>query len=138
MMRRPPRSTRTDTLFPYTTLFRSVQAVGTAQPADRRALVAARPGAIAECGCTRPGGFGADESECGATDRRRFVASRHAELADRGAAQAIGGCRQAAGRRIITIGDALGTPRRSAHPPDRAEEACRPRPPAPGARNTGG
>src|SRR3546814_8380870 len=28
MIRRPPRSTRTDTLFPYTTLFRSVQAVG--------------------------------------------------------------------------------------------------------------
>src|SRR3546814_9126519 len=25
MMRRPPRSTRTDTLFPYTTLFRSLQ-----------------------------------------------------------------------------------------------------------------
>src|SRR3546814_20177154 len=25
MQRRPPRSTRTDTLFPYTTLFRSVQ-----------------------------------------------------------------------------------------------------------------
>src|SRR3546814_12621888 len=29
MIRRPPRSTRTDTLFPYTTLFRSL-------PADRR------------------------------------------------------------------------------------------------------
>src|SRR3546814_4169163 len=27
MIRRPPRSTRTDTLFPYTTLFRSVEAV---------------------------------------------------------------------------------------------------------------
>src|SRR3546814_14979776 len=27
MIRRPPRSTRTDTLFPYTTLFRSVGAV---------------------------------------------------------------------------------------------------------------
>src|SRR3546814_6386083 len=27
MMRRPPRSTRTDTLFPYTTLFRSIGAV---------------------------------------------------------------------------------------------------------------
>src|SRR3546814_8582320 len=27
MMRRPPRSTRTDTLFPYTTLFRSVACV---------------------------------------------------------------------------------------------------------------
>src|SRR3546814_19454573 len=26
MIRRPPRSTRTDTLFPYTTLFRSVDA----------------------------------------------------------------------------------------------------------------
>src|SRR3546814_9301218 len=30
MIRRPPRSTRTDTLFPYTTLFRSVVAVGPA------------------------------------------------------------------------------------------------------------
>src|SRR3546814_9758165 len=28
MIRRPPRSTRTDTLFPYTTLFRSYQAYG--------------------------------------------------------------------------------------------------------------
>src|SRR3546814_138750 len=27
MIRRPPRSTRTDTLFPYTTLFRSVDAL---------------------------------------------------------------------------------------------------------------
>src|SRR3546814_19281046 len=33
MIRRPPRSTRTDTLFPYTTLFRSFRA----QPARRRA-----------------------------------------------------------------------------------------------------
>src|SRR3546814_8883985 len=31
MIRRPPRSTRTDTLFPYTTLFRSAQA---RRPAD--------------------------------------------------------------------------------------------------------
>src|SRR3546814_4551725 len=28
MIRRPPRSTRTDTLFPYTTLFRSTAALG--------------------------------------------------------------------------------------------------------------
>src|SRR3546814_19074487 len=28
MIRRPPRSTRTDTLFPYTTLFRSTRAAG--------------------------------------------------------------------------------------------------------------
>src|SRR3546814_13842669 len=29
MIRRPPRSTRTDTLFPYTTLFRSIEFAGT-------------------------------------------------------------------------------------------------------------
>src|SRR3546814_2911892 len=29
MIRRPPRSTRTDTLFPYTTLFRSHTGIGT-------------------------------------------------------------------------------------------------------------
>src|SRR3546814_1395275 len=34
MIRRPPRSTRTDTLFPYTTLFRSV-AAGSSSPASR-------------------------------------------------------------------------------------------------------
>src|SRR3546814_1813767 len=31
MIRRPPRSTRTDTLFPYTTLFRSPQPCGARQ-----------------------------------------------------------------------------------------------------------
>src|SRR3546814_5215470 len=37
MNRRPPRSTRTDTLFPYTTLFRSPQARRHAAAAARRA-----------------------------------------------------------------------------------------------------
>src|SRR3546814_2476250 len=41
MIRRPPRSTRTDTLFPYTTLFRSLDAIdhiayGSAQYAHER------------------------------------------------------------------------------------------------------
>src|SRR3546814_19773835 len=36
MIRRPPRSTRTDTLFPYTTLFRSLG--GNSYPAKRRAV----------------------------------------------------------------------------------------------------
>src|SRR3546814_8527602 len=40
MIRRPPRSTRTDTLFPYTTLFRSIepdqQSLGIFQPADQQ------------------------------------------------------------------------------------------------------
>src|SRR3546814_7573639 len=33
MIRRPPRSTRTDTLFPYTTLFRSLRPPGSAPSA---------------------------------------------------------------------------------------------------------
>src|SRR3546814_14598440 len=36
MIRRPPRSTRTDTLFPYTTLFRSAQALQHADEALAR------------------------------------------------------------------------------------------------------
>src|SRR3546814_12511677 len=36
MIRRPPRSTRTDTLFPYTTLFRSVRYAGCRSPARPR------------------------------------------------------------------------------------------------------
>src|SRR3546814_7547463 len=35
MIRRPPRSTRTDTLFPYTTLFRSERAVATGKQAGK-------------------------------------------------------------------------------------------------------
>src|SRR3546814_13939431 len=45
MIRRPPRSTRTDTLFPYTTLFRS-------KAAYPRYALAVEPGRymVAECG----------------------------------------------------------------------------------------
>src|SRR3546814_11923524 len=52
MIRRPPRSTRTDTLFPYTTLFRSL--------GDRR-RTAPRPGrapAIAGAALQQPVGHG--------------------------------------------------------------------------------
>src|SRR3546814_19589895 len=42
MIRRPPRSTRTDTLFPYTTLFRSI---GDGAAAGRHAADMARAGA---------------------------------------------------------------------------------------------
>src|SRR3546814_9171328 len=45
MIRRPPRSTRTDTLFPYTTLFRSLGApgLGLVEPVDEMALVVRLP-----------------------------------------------------------------------------------------------
>src|SRR3546814_7485392 len=48
MRRRPPRSTRTDTLFPYTTLFRSpitlLSPEGSAEPYFARFGWAAKPG----------------------------------------------------------------------------------------------
>src|SRR3546814_6400290 len=43
MIRRPPRSTRTDTLFPYTTLFRSPPAAEPAVPDRRRPISAGFP-----------------------------------------------------------------------------------------------
>src|SRR3546814_5331398 len=41
MVRPPPRSTRTDTLFPYTTLFRSVADTPVAEPAAAAQNIAA-------------------------------------------------------------------------------------------------
>src|SRR3546814_7134403 len=43
MIRRPPRSTRTDTLFPYTTLFRSRGRGARGRGSSRSARSAARP-----------------------------------------------------------------------------------------------
>src|SRR3546814_7877851 len=45
MIRRPPRSTRTDTRFPYTTLFRSGAAglLGAVDRAERHGLLRRRP-----------------------------------------------------------------------------------------------
>src|SRR3546814_8951795 len=63
MIRRPPRSTRTDTLFPYTTLFRSrvLSAVALSWAitglANDSAIAMARP---ERCGC---GGMGFDYPE---------------------------------------------------------------------------
>src|SRR3546814_4128968 len=44
MIRRPPRSTRTDTLFPYTTLFRSGSADSLAEEHDHLRSFPCRPG----------------------------------------------------------------------------------------------
>src|SRR3546814_6915058 len=45
MIRRPPRSTRTDTLFPYTTLFRSGRGRYRDERQDHRAQACASPAA---------------------------------------------------------------------------------------------
>src|SRR3546814_15985097 len=76
MRRRPPRSTRTATLFPYTTLYRSPQIVGA--PVEAAAdygrtaeLVVDRDVARSECGVDTPaertvGSETAAEIECAA------------------------------------------------------------------------
>src|SRR3546814_14360523 len=48
MIRRPPRSTRTDTLFPYTTLFRSLADARRADQAEDRTLQLADAGLYRE------------------------------------------------------------------------------------------
>src|SRR3546814_8234113 len=50
MIRRPPRSTRTDTLFPYTTLFRSLLSIRRIAKDDDSALKDFCGGRTAECG----------------------------------------------------------------------------------------
>src|SRR3546814_4712254 len=75
MIRRPPRSTRTDTLFPYTTLFRSL-----GQPADRgrgRSRVQER---------TRGGGGsgGASGGDPRAIEPRAFAVPDGGEIRGRG------------------------------------------------------
>src|SRR3546814_19490134 len=82
MIRRPPRSTRTDTLFPYTTLFRSVGAPS----ALRISAEAARPRRV-DPARGRTGAGGA-RREHPADDRRRGkrparAASRRLWRADR-------------------------------------------------------
>src|SRR3546814_8970097 len=59
MIRRPPRSTRTDTLFPYTTLFRSGGRAGAHAAVDGRGAGRAVAGAPGGPAARQPGG-GAD------------------------------------------------------------------------------
>src|SRR3546814_2047345 len=56
MIRRPPRSTRTDTLFPYTTLFRSSPCP--AEPGDLGAELSRRAGSGRPCRGAYRGGLG--------------------------------------------------------------------------------
>src|SRR3546814_5441138 len=71
MIRRPPRSTRTDTLFPYTTLFRS-------RRRDARTVPHASARPDARRGLRRPAGPGGGVRRRRGTDaaRRRLVFRR--------------------------------------------------------------
>src|SRR3546814_2863876 len=82
MIRRPPRSTPTDTLFPYTTLFRS--AIARDAPARQVETVgdmalardAARANVIAECGRI--------------AERRALIAADQVEPGERAAGEILG------------------------------------------------
>src|SRR3546814_10225725 len=76
MIRRPPRSTRTDTLFPYTTLFRSLPGAGR----DARRDQAIRPG---QDRGRYHGAAGPAEGDAGAASRGRQRRSAHAKRAGR-------------------------------------------------------
>src|SRR3546814_12528056 len=90
MIRRPPRSTRTDTLFPYTTLFRSDREAAEGERAQEGVDGVARRQSPRRAGTAcRPGS--ADRRR-DAPDRRRAAAGRN--RATRGAGgEAPGLCR---------------------------------------------
>src|SRR3546814_6192701 len=93
MIRRPPRSTRTDTLFPYTTLFRSTQIA-------RRLALPAQGSVQVEPG--RPGGRLADPGRLVAVEQDRLrQAARPSAVAGhrRHPGEQHGGVQRAAGSR---------------------------------------
>src|SRR3546814_15069730 len=84
MIRRPPRSTRTDTLFPYTTLFRScpqigqpfsartsLEHMGVGTPIDARMI--ARPSPVKVFDARRPKGIERSAHQRGVVWRRLDV-----------------------------------------------------------------
>src|SRR3546814_3031940 len=66
MRRRPPHSTRTDTLFPYTTLFRSATAARNLPPRICWTVLPREPRAIAHAGAVRCGAVRCGAVRCGA------------------------------------------------------------------------
>src|SRR3546814_3828808 len=77
MIRRPPRSTRTDTLFPYTTLFRS----GTGSDQSQRPCAGARVGQDQPVAVDRPAerdrrGFDAEARRVHARCGRDHIGAR--------------------------------------------------------------
>src|SRR3546814_9381176 len=85
MIRRPPRSTRTDTLFPYTTLFRSQYAAGGPRVAADRLLPPGRTGRIwRDVGHIHQSEAGTDEGLHHRTLRLRPGENGHGRTYDQG------------------------------------------------------
>src|SRR3546814_12616804 len=94
MIRRPPRSTRTDTLFPYTTLFRS---------ADRRAEGKA-VGGTARRHQDRADSAGKRQGSCGHSGEREVDAQHRVGALDRRCTPVRAGERAGAVRGTGTAG----------------------------------
>src|SRR3546814_2137863 len=98
MIRRPPRSTRTDTLFPYTTLFRSLP-IRQRESANRNAVVLVGDASGTQLSTYFSHGL-ALRAECtAATEKSR--ACRHAADTISAAANDIGTTARAAGNRVV-------------------------------------
>src|SRR3546814_20749589 len=83
MIRRPPRSTRTDTLFPYTTLFRSIARSGfTRSPANAIALAEQLVPVFARLIDGDHFGVG-EERQCGGIQRAQIAAHDQRRAGDR-------------------------------------------------------
>src|SRR3546814_1216168 len=76
MIRRPPRSTRMDTLFPYTTLFRSRRSGGADRPAQARSAPPLLPDAVE--------GFAGADPRDDRLARQRALAEQHLRRRARG------------------------------------------------------
>src|SRR3546814_10249671 len=103
MIRRPPGSTRTDTLFPYTTLFRSPDPLGGLGGAGQRGLLLAREDR-GEASARRSGLSGL--LELGAGERAGAASVREADGADAAADPA----RTRSARRAGGVGFAATSP----------------------------
>src|SRR3546814_12941081 len=86
MIRRPPRSTRTDTLVPYTTLFRSAAAAQAGVRPDRLAAAVQRPAARPAPGAAAAGRAAGGKARRG--DAARAASQGQGPLAPAGS----GGC----------------------------------------------
>src|SRR3546814_15997831 len=99
MIRRPPISTRTDTLFPYTTLFRSCSGLADLRVRawrlhhDVREAARDRPGSAARG--ARDASAGTEAGRAGRSHPRAFAAARPVE-ADRGYGAATAGAGRSA------------------------------------------
>src|SRR3546814_6800615 len=110
MIRRPPRSTRTDTLFPYTTLFRSDEEAAMDQPVTARIAVVAHlvPAALRRLApvwldlgdALAERAIGKDRGRIAVGDRQRRMRCGGAQPA-----REVGGDRRAGQRRAAAIDD---------------------------------